>query len=568
MALQLHPARLGGDKLACWTTETVRDRLDHLPCEAFGYVLIPQLGERAGEPVSRYELKGDHSQTALIGHQKKEGNSPDEGIRGIVTNEINFNLDERIVDETTTKSQETANGHYTVVRTPIVEGFDVPIGYLCAVSQYQSDSLDLVSALSQAAQYISTRILTERSVACLEDFATTCSVNEQRPSMQELVDQALRTIGCKALVIWREKDDLLETLHTRPTRLTSDLDMFTNTGAAGYCASNRTPVRVDDLLDDVEVEGKIGTQISHKNFIERNGLRSAIFRPLMYGDKLLGVIAIYSNRVAAFNNLDDQILCVYADRLSSQIGEQKVAHFFAVRRHIQRVLPAINQTVQMLSRIHDARNDFINARNQLSMLNIDETTRTKLKYYADRREQAYISLNNGIGLLKKELDSIKRVSDPRLNIKRQNLTEFTRRLLKQHEQIYRDAHNIEFFYAGFGAKRLARFDEELTRLVVINILTNAKDFLAGTQGQRGRMEFRVYESQDQVVLTIGDNGPGIEPENRNRVFDIFYTTKDDGYGIGLAVAQTYMLLQDGMISCDRNRSHKTGAMFRLEFSAD
>ena len=50
-------------------------------------------------------------------------------------------------------------------------------------------------------------------------------------------------------------------------------------------------------------------------------------------------------------------------------------------------------------------------------------------------------------------------------------------------------------------------------------------------------------SSDAVVLRVVDNGPGIDPEHRDQVFDPFYTTKEPGEGTGLGLWNSHRLAE-------------------------
>jgi signal transduction histidine kinase len=71
------------------------------------------------------------------------------------------------------------------------------------------------------------------------------------------------------------------------------------------------------------------------------------------------------------------------------------------------------------------------------------------------------------------------------------------------------------------------------RLVVSNLLVNAVDAVAGG----GVIEVKVTLRSSEIELTIEDSGPGIPAPDRERVFDLSFSTKPDGTGLGLALAR-------------------------------
>ena len=77
-------------------------------------------------------------------------------------------------------------------------------------------------------------------------------------------------------------------------------------------------------------------------------------------------------------------------------------------------------------------------------------------------------------------------------------------------------------------------DEAQLRQALLNILINAKDVL----GQGGIVKVATEPgSEGDVVIRISDNGPGIAPELRQRIFDVFYSSRGGGTGLGLPIAQ-------------------------------
>lgn len=105
-------------------------------------------------------------------------------------------------------------------------------------------------------------------------------------------------------------------------------------------------------------------------------------------------------------------------------------------------------------------------------------------------------------------------------------------------------------------------DENLIRQVVLNILKNARQAI-GTERADGRILIRAYgDARGAVRIEIGNNGPKIEPEVAEEIFLPFFTTKQDGNGIGLAVSLQLMRLSGGKLTV---RSDDTATVFTLLF---
>jgi signal transduction histidine kinase len=101
-------------------------------------------------------------------------------------------------------------------------------------------------------------------------------------------------------------------------------------------------------------------------------------------------------------------------------------------------------------------------------------------------------------------------------------------------------------------------DADLLKQAFLNIIING--FQAMEQG--GRLLVSTSRENETVVLiSIKDHGTGIEPEARERIFHLYYTTKPDGNGIGLAQAFRAVQLHNGQITFDSQP--RRGATFHI-----
>jgi signal transduction histidine kinase len=103
------------------------------------------------------------------------------------------------------------------------------------------------------------------------------------------------------------------------------------------------------------------------------------------------------------------------------------------------------------------------------------------------------------------------------------------------------------------------WETELARLI-INLVINACDAAGeqrtvryaphGSDARSGRAIVQVGHDDKTVTVSVRDNGPGIQPELRDRVFDPFFTTKGDadGTGLGLSICRDIAQRHGGHIS--------------------
>ena len=90
-------------------------------------------------------------------------------------------------------------------------------------------------------------------------------------------------------------------------------------------------------------------------------------------------------------------------------------------------------------------------------------------------------------------------------------------------------------------------DETQFRQVLINLLQNAVD---AVDPVRGAITVRLRREGDQLVIEIQDNGKGIDPEVKERIFEPLFTTKVKGTGLGLSIVANVVRRHGGTVSVD------------------
>jgi PAS domain S-box-containing protein len=97
---------------------------------------------------------------------------------------------------------------------------------------------------------------------------------------------------------------------------------------------------------------------------------------------------------------------------------------------------------------------------------------------------------------------------------------------------------------------LVRGDRVQLQQVVMNLLMNgiqAMDAVVGRPHSLTVEVGRLAEEPQSVVLTVSDDGPGIDSANLGRLFDAFFTTRQDGMGMGLSISRSIVEAHGGRI---------------------
>lgn len=100
-------------------------------------------------------------------------------------------------------------------------------------------------------------------------------------------------------------------------------------------------------------------------------------------------------------------------------------------------------------------------------------------------------------------------------------------------------------------------DEDRLRQVFVNLIRNAFDAMPGG----GTLRFRTASEGRMLRIDVEDTGEGILPEHRPRIFQLYYTTRPDGSGIGLSMVHRIVLEHGGSI--DVHAEPGRGARFEI-----
>jgi two-component system nitrogen regulation sensor histidine kinase NtrY len=105
-------------------------------------------------------------------------------------------------------------------------------------------------------------------------------------------------------------------------------------------------------------------------------------------------------------------------------------------------------------------------------------------------------------------------------------------------------------------------DEKLLTRVLINLINNAIDALNRKEKKLIRLNV-ANDKRGKLQFSITDNGQGIHPDELDKIFIPFFTTKENGSGIGLSLSRQIMRLHKGTISANSVRGEYT--TFKLTF---
>lgn len=166
-------------------------------------------------------------------------------------------------------------------------------------------------------------------------------------------------------------------------------------------------------------------------------------------------------------------------------------------------------------------------------------------------------------LLRKEVDRVNKIITQFLSyskpidlvIKKVNIKLYLEEIFRLFESQAKHK-NINFILNNNESFDV-NIDPDLIKQSLINIIQNAFDAVE----TNGEVKLNYYKHQKTFTIEISDNGKGIQPEHQKKIFDLYFTTKKEGNGLGLSISQKIIAQHNGTISIDSELNK--GTIFKI-----
>jgi nitrogen fixation/metabolism regulation signal transduction histidine kinase len=192
---------------------------------------------------------------------------------------------------------------------------------------------------------------------------------------------------------------------------------------------------------------------------------------------------------------------------------------------------------------------------QLTVENLAKAKRLAPEEFDEIFRESTATLLAEIGNLK---TIIGRFSDfskmPKPQLQSVDLNEAVTRTVNLHQaQVSQLAYPIALTANLSEVAPVVMADPELLHRVLSNLVLNAIDAMP----KGGNITLRVRDESDRGTIEVSDTGSGLTPEERDRLFTPYYTTKGHGTGLGLAVAQSVISDHHGSITVQSEQGQGT-----------
>jgi signal transduction histidine kinase len=105
--------------------------------------------------------------------------------------------------------------------------------------------------------------------------------------------------------------------------------------------------------------------------------------------------------------------------------------------------------------------------------------------------------------------------------------------------------------------------------LVLNLIMNAVEAMSGVQDRRREIVITAGPGEGgEVVVAVRDSGVGLDSEEQDKIFDAFYTTKQTGMGMGLAISRSIVEHHGGRLWAEPNDGPGATFLFTIPRDAD
>jgi two-component system, NtrC family, sensor histidine kinase HydH len=307
----------------------------------------------------------------------------------------------------------------------------------------------------------------------------------------------------------------------------------------GQAIVTRRPLIVDDVQQDERY------QFVH--IAQNQGLRALLAVPMMFRDKVLGVISIYKGHLHAFKSEEIGITTSLADQAAIAIRNAMLYDgMMNLETQVQRLERIGTAGEIAVGFAHEVRNPLT----VIKML-LDSVADLTLE---DRE------------VIKAEVDRMGAIIEQHLKFARPH--ELALEPLAPHTVVASSLHLLEHRLMRQGIEvetdytagtALILGSESHLEQVFVNLFLNAMDAMP----QGGVLRATVAVDGDEALATVEDTGPGIPEHIRKRLFEPFNTSKEAGMGIGLSIVQRIVRDHNGHI--DVRTGEGEGTRFTIRF---
>ena len=422
------------------------------------------------------------------------------------------------------------------------------------------DEERLVDMASEAAKWLELaweidqlRLKSRQLTSLVNTAQMIISENNFDEIVEQITLQTSRLMKARLCAIFLLNDDgselVLRSCHGGAESYLDKPNLRLEDSLLGSVVTRHKPVTVVDVGRE---KGYIQTDIAR-----RERLVSMLAAPLIFADKTVGVLAIYTQQRHRFSNDEIRLLTALADLSAVAIEKGRLLARVVDMEEKLRASERLSALGLLAAEIaHEIRNPLTVMQMLfhalVESLQLDATSQRDAALIGEKMRQMNRILDQVL--------SFARSSEPiKETVHAQQLFDdvflLTRHKLQQQGIDVRSTVPDDF--------PLLRADREQIEQVLLNLILNAADAMPEGGTLRLSAALEEYNGETHLVLAVRDNGQGMTAEQVANLFAPFLTYKDSGTGIGLAIVKKIMENHQGKVEVESKLGQ--GSKFTLLF---
>jgi signal transduction histidine kinase len=372
------------------------------------------------------------------------------------------------------------------------------------------------------------------------------SPTDVRPVLDAIAERAVQLCDASAASIYLTEGDKLRQVVSQGllAEQVSHVDMLpiNRDSTTGRAIVDRQTIHVHDMFSEA-AEYPLGYELS-----TRFGHRTILVTPLYREGQPFGAILIRRQEVRPFSDREIGLLRTFGDQAA--IALENVRLFREIEDKSRQLEVANKHKSEFLANMSHELRTPLNA-----IIGFSEVLLEKMFGEINAKQQDYLSDIHSSGrhllALINDILDLSKIEAGRMELEPSDFdvpTALQNAITLVRERAQR--HGIALSLDIDPAVRELRADERKFKQILVNLLSNAVKFTP----DGGRVALRARPVECGLEVSVSDTGIGIAPEDQEKVFEEFrqvggdYKTKQEGTGLGLALARRFVELHGGVIS--------------------
>lgn len=173
------------------------------------------------------------------------------------------------------------------------------------------------------------------------------------------------------------------------------------------------------------------------------------------------------------------------------------------------------------------------------------------------------ALDKQVHYLSQTIDDFRNFSKPNKRPQTTNFKDITQELYTILGKSFEN-HNIKLNFSGALTENIVSYKNELLQ-IFLNILTNSKDAFIEKEIQAATINFDCTVDAHRIVVTVQDNAGGIPNHVIGKIFEPYFSTKDEKHGTGLGLYMSSIIVEKHLGGTINVCSDNDGTIFRIQF---